>query len=239
MTEKTKAIITLIGVAIAYALFVNVIHFLPMFLLISNDFFAPTSPLFEFCASTSNFMMALSMAIFVFALLKVINTGKKCTNDKFNYDFDKFFYVALALGVLKTSDIFIFSHLSYWETRNIADLIISEMISIVVFSIISELFYRHWTITFLEKHNFQPKTTCIISVIMYYAINNLHLQLPSKLFWGSVLLETLYFIASGIILYQLYSKTRDVRYCIIMQIITASTGAVITAFKSFMLPHVY
>ena len=134
----------------------------------------------------------------------------------------------------------IFSHLPYWDSRNITDLIISELIAIVVFSTITELFYRHWTITFLEKYNFQPRTICITSVIMYYVMNHLlYLISITELNLGGTMWDALFYIASGIILYQLYTKTRDVRYCIIMQMIISATGAIITAFHSFMLPHAY
>lgn len=239
MTEKTKAIIILIAVAIAYYIFVEFIQFVPIYLLSGNGLFDPVSPLYEFRTSINYLMAVLAQAIFIFVLFKVINTNRKCTNGKFNYNIDKFFYIALALGILNISYPMIFSHLPYWDSRNIADLIISELIAIVVFSTISELFYRHWTITFLEKYNFQPRTICITSVIMYYLMTHLYLISIAEPNLGGILLDALFYIASGIILYQLYTKTRDVRYCIIMQMIIAATGAVITAFHSFMLPHAY
>ena len=238
MTEKTKAIIILIAVAIAYYIFVEFIQFVPIYLLSGNGLFDPVSPLYEFRTSINYLMAVLAQAIFIFVLFKVINTNRKCTNGKFNYNIDKFFYIALALGVLKISYTMIFSHLPYWDSRNIADLIISVLISIVVFSTITELFYRHWTITFLEKYNFQPRTICITSVIMYYVMKHLYLLSAIGLNLGSVVFDALFYIISGIILYQLYTKTRDVRYCIIMQMIIAATGTIITVFHSFMLPHI-
>ena len=238
MTEKTKAIIILIAVAIVYNLFIGVIQFVPIYLLSGNGIFDPVSPLYEFRTSINYLMAALAQAIFIFVLFKVINTNKKCTNGKFNYNIDKFFYIALALGVLKISYTMIFSHLPYWDSRNITDLIISELIAIVVFSTITELFYRHWTITFLEKYNFQPRTICITSVIMYYVMKHLYLLSAIELNLGSVVFDALFYVISGIILYQLYTKTRDVRYCIIMQMIIAATGTIITVFHSFMLPHI-
>ena len=240
MTEKTKAIIILIAVAIAFYIFVGVIQAVSLYLLYGNGILGPVSPLNEFFTSINYLFAALAQVIFIIFLFKVIKTGKECTNGKFNYNFDKFFYTAFALGILKISYTMIFSHLPYWDSRNIADLIISVLISIVVFSTITELFYRHWTITFLEKYNFQPRTICITSVIMYYVMNHLlYLISITELNLGSIMWDALFYIASGIILYQLYTKTRDVRYCIIMQMIIAATGAVITAFHSFMLPHAY
>ena len=240
MTEKTKAIIILIAVAIAYNLFFGVIQAVSLYLLYDNGLLGPVSPLNEFYTSINYLFAALAQVIFIFVLFKVIKTGKECTNGKFNYNFDKFFYTAFALGILNISYPMIFSHLPYWDSRNIADLIISELISIIVFSIITELFYRHWTITFLEKYNFQPRTICITSVIMYYVMNHLlYLISITELNLGGIMWDALFYIASGIILYQLYTKTRDVRYCIIMQMIIATTGAIITAFHSFMLPHAY
>ncbi len=238
MTEKTKAIIILIAVAIAFYIFVGVIQFVPIYLLSGNGLFDPVSPLNEFFTSINYLFAALAQVIFIFFLFKVIKTGKDCTNGKFNYKIDKFFYIALALGVLKISYTMIFSHLPYWDSRNITDLIISELIAIVVFSTITELFYRHWTITFLEKYNFQPRTICITSVIMYYVMKHLYLLSAVELNLGSVVFDALFYIISGIILYQLYTKTRDVRYCIIMQMIIAATGTIITVFHSFMLPHI-
>ena len=238
MTEKTKAIIILIAVAIAYYIFVGVIQAIPIYLLSGNGLYDPVFPLYEFRTSINYLMAALAQVIFIFFLFKVIKTGKECTNGKFNYKIDKFFYIALALGVLKISYTMIFSHLPYWDSRNITDLIISELIAIVVFSTITELFYRHWTITFLEKYNFQPRTICITSVIMYYAMKHLYLLSAIELNLGSVVFDALFYIISGIILYQLYTKTRDVRYCIIMQMIIAATGTIITVFHSFMLPHI-
>ena len=238
MTEKTKAIIILIAVAIVYNLFIGVIQFVPIYLLSGNGLYDPVSPLNEFFTSINYLFAALAQVIFIFFLFKVIKTGKECTNGKFNYNFDKFFYTAFALGILKISYTMIFSHLPYWDSRNIADLIISVLISIVVFSTITELFYRHWTITFLEKYNFQPRTICITSVIMYYLMTHLYLISITEPNLGGILLDALFYIASGIILYQLYTKTRDVRYCIIMQMIISTTGALITAFHSFMLPHI-
>ena len=238
MTEKTKAIIILIAVAIAYYIFVGVIQAVPIYLLSGNGLFDPVSPLNEFFTSINYLFAALAQVIFIFFLFKVIKTGKECTNGKFNYKIDKFFYIALALGVLKISYTMIFSHLPYWDSRNITDLIISELIAIVVFSTITELFYRHWTITFLEKYNFQPRTICITSVIMYYAMKHLYLLSAIELNLGSVVFDALFYVISGIILYQLYTKTRDVRYCIIMQMIIAATGTIITVFHSFMLPHI-
>ena len=239
MTEKTKAIIILIAVAIAYNLFFGVIQAVSLYLLYDNGLLGPVSPLNEFITSINYLLSTLAQVIFIFVLLKVIKTGKKCTNGKFNYNIDKFFYTAFALGILNISYPMIFSHLPYWDSRNIADLIISELIAIVVFSTITELFYRHWTITFLEKYNFQPRTICITSVIMYYLMTHLYLISITEPNLGGILLDALFYIASGIILYQLYTKTRDVRYCIIMQMIIAATGALITAFHSFMLPHAY
>ena len=238
MTEKTKAIIILIAVAIAYYIFVGVIQAVPIYLLSGNGLYDPVSPLYEFRTSINYLMAALAQVIFIFFLFKVIKTGKDCTNGKFNYKIDKFFYIALALGVLKISYTMIFSHLPYWDSRNITDLIISELIAIVVFSTITELFYRHWTITFLEKYNFQPRTICITSVIMYYVMKHLYLLSAIELNLGSVVFDALFYVISGIILYQLYTKTRDVRYCIIMQMIIAATGTIITVFHSFMLPHI-
>ncbi len=234
MTEKTKAIIILIAVAIAYNLFFGVIQAVSLYLLYDS----PVSPLNEFYTSINYLFAALAQVIFIFVLFKVIKTGKECTNGKFNYNFDKFFYTAFALGILNISYPMIFSHLPYWDSRNIADLIISELIAIVVFSTISELFYRHWTITFLEKYNFQPRTICITSVIMYYVMKHLYLLSAIELNLGSVVFDALFYVISGIILYQLYTKTRDVRYCIIMQMIIAATGTIITVFHSFMLPHI-
>ena len=239
MTEKTKAIIILIAVAIAYYIFVGVIQAVSLYLLYDNGILGPVSPLNEFYTSINYLFAALAQVIFIFVLFKVIKTGKECTNGKFNYNFDKFFYTAFALGILNISYPMIFSHLPYWDSRNIADLIISELISIVVFSTITELFYRHWIITFLEKYDFQPRTICITSVIMYYLMTHLYLISITEPNLGGILLDALFYIASGIILYQLYTKTRDVRYCIIMQMIIAATGAIITAFHSFMLPHAY
>ena len=238
MTEKTKAIIILIAVAIAYYIFVGVIQAVPIYLLSGNGLYDPVSPLNEFFTSINYLFAALAQVIFIFFLFKVIKTGKDCTNGKFNYKIDKFFYIALALGVLKISYTMIFSHLPYWDSRNITDLIISELIAIVVFSTITELFYRHWTITFLEKYNFQPRTICITSVIMYYVMKHLYLLSAIELNLGSVVFDALFYVISGIILYQLYTKTRDVRYCIIMQMIIAATGTIITVFHSFMLPHI-
>ena len=238
MTEKTKAIIILIAVAIVYNLFIGVIQFVPIYLLSGNGLYDPVSPLNEFFTSINYLFAALAQVIFIFFLFKVIKTGKDCTNGKFNYKIDKFFYIALALGVLKISYTMIFSHLPYWDSRNITDLIISELIAIVVFSTITELFYRHWTITFLEKYNFQPRTICITSVIMYYVMKHLYLLSAIELNLGSVVFDALFYVISGIILYQLYTKTRDVRYCIIMQMIIAATGTIITVFHSFMLPHI-
>ena len=239
MTEKTKAIIILIAVAIAYNLFLGVIQAVSLYLLYDNGLLGPVSPLNEFYTSINYLFAALAQVIFIFFLFKVIKTGKECTNGKFNYNFDKFFYTAFALGILNISYPMIFSHLPYWDSRNIADLIISELIAIVVFSTISELFYRHWTITFLEKYNFQPRTICITSVIMYYLMTHLYLISITELNLGGIMVDALFYIASGIILYQLYTKTRDVRYCIIMQMIISAIGALITAFHSFMLPHAY
>ena len=238
MTEKTKAIIILIAVAIVYNLFIGVIQFVPIYLLSGNGLYDPVSPLNEFFTSINYLFAALAQVIFIFFLFKVIKTGKECTNGKFNYNFDKFFYTAFALGILKISYTMIFSHLPYWDSRNIADYVISELISIIVFSIITELFYRHWTITFLEKYDFQPRTICITSVIMYYVMKHLYLLSAIELNLGGIMWDALFYIASGIILYQLYTKTRDVRYCIIMQMIISTTGALITAFHSFMLPHI-
>lgn len=236
MTEKTKAIIILIAVAIVYNLFIGVIQFVPIYL--RQQLFDPVSPLYEFRTSINYLFAALAQVIFIFFLFKVIKTGKDCTNGKFNYKIDKFFYIALALGILKISYTMIFSHLPYWDSRNIADYVISELISIIVFSIITELFYRHWTITFLEKYDFQPRTICITSVIMYYVMKHLYLLSAIELNLGGIMWDALFYIASGIILYQLYTKTRDVRYCIIMQMIIAATGTIITVFHSFMLPHI-
>ena len=238
MTEKKKAIIILIAVAIAYYIFVGVIQAVSLYLLYDNGILGPVSPSNDFHLSTSYLISAFAQALFVYVLFNVIKTGKECTNGKFNYKIDKFFYIALALGVLKISYTMIFSHLPYWDSRNITDLIISELIAIVVFSTITELLYRHWTITFLEKYNFQPRTICITSVIMYYAMKHLYLLSAIELNLGSVVFDALFYIISGIILYQLYTKTRDVRYCIIMQMIIAATGTIITVFHSFMLPHI-
>ena len=241
MTEKTKAIIILIAVAIAFYIFVSLVCYVPTYYLLANtDIFFPSSPLNEFYTSISYLLSALAQVIFILVLFKVINTNKECMNGKFNYNIDKFFYIALALGILKISHVLIFSHLHYLDSHNIADYVISELISIIVFSIITELFYRHWTITFLEKYNFQPRTICITSVIMYYVMNHLlYLISVTELNLGGIMWDALFYIASGIILYQLYTKTRDVRYCIIMQMIIAATGTIITVFHSFMLPHAY
>ena len=239
MTEKAKAIIILIAVAIAFYIFVGVIQAVPIYLLSGNGLFDPVSPLYEFRTSINYLFAALAQLIFIFFLFKVIKTGKECTNGKFNYNIDKFFYIALALGILKISHVLVFSDVHYLDSHNIADYVISELISIIVFSIITELFYRHWTITFLEKYNFQPRTICITSVIMYYVMNHLlYLISITELNLGGIMWDALFYIASGIILYQLYTKTRDVRYCIIMQMIIAATGTIITVFHSFMLPHI-
>ncbi len=240
MTEKTKAIIILIAVAIAYYIFIAIIQSVPLYLLYGIGLLDSASPLNEFITSINYLLSTLAQVIFIFVLLKVIKTGKKCTNGKFNYNIDKFFYTAFALGILNISYPMIFSHLPYWDSRNIADIIISVLIRIIVLSTITELFYRHWTITFLEKYNFQPRTICITSVIMYYVMNHLlYLISITELNLGGIMWDALFYIASGIILYQLYTKTRDVRYCIIMQMIISTTGALITAFHSFMLPHAY
>ena len=234
MTEKTKAIIILIAVAIAYYIFIAIIQSVPLYLLYGIGLLDSASPLNEFITSINYLLSTLAQVIFIFVLFKVIKTGKECTNGKFNYNFDKFFYTAFALGILNISYPMIFSHLPYWDSRNITDLIISELIAIVVFSTITD-----WTITFLEKYNFQPRTICITSVIMYYLMTHLYLISITEPNLGGIMVDALFYIASGIILYQLYTKTRDVRYCIIMQMIIAATGAVITAFHSFMLPHAY
>ena len=239
MTEKTKAIIILIAVAIAYYIFVEFIQFVPYYLLYGKGPFDPVSPSNDFHLSTSYLISAFAQALFVYVLFNVINTNRKCTNGKFNYNIDKFFYIALALGILKISHVLVFSDVHYLDSHNIADYVISELISIIVFSIITELFYRHWTITFLEKYNFQPRTICITSVIMYYIMNHIYLISITEPNLGGIMVDALFYIASGIILYQLYTKTRDVRYCIIMQMIISATGAIITAFHSFMLPHAY
>ena len=200
MTEKTKAIIILIAVAIAYYIFVGVIQAVSLYLLYDNGILGPVSPLNEFYTSINYLFAALAQVIFIFVLFKVIKTGKECTNGKFNYKIDKFFYIALALGVLKISYTMIFSHLPYWDSRNIADLIISVLISIVVFSTITELFYRHWTITFLEKYNFQPRTICITSVIMYYVMNHIYLISIIEPNLGGIMWDALFYVISGIIL---------------------------------------
>lgn len=238
MTEKTKAIIILIAVAIAYYIFVEFIQFVPYYLLYGKGPFDSVSPSNDFHLSTSYLISAFAQALFVYVLFNVIKTGKDCTNGKFNYKIDKFFYIALALGILKISHVLVFSDVHYLDSHNIADYVISELISIIVFSIITELFYRHWTITFLEKYDFQPRTICITSVIMYYVMKHLYLLSAIELNLGSVVFDALFYIISGIILYQLYTKTRDVRYCIIMQMIIAATGTIITVFHSFMLPHI-
>lgn len=238
MTEKTKAIIILIAVAIAYYIFVEFIQFVPYYLLYGKGPFDSVSPSNDFHLSTSYLISAFAQALFVYVLFNVIKTGKDCTNGKFNYKIDKFFYIALALGILKISHVLVFSDVHYLDSHNIADYVISELISIIVFSIITELFYRHWTITFLEKYDFQPRTICITSVIMYYVMKHLYLLSAIGLNLGSVVFDALFYIISGIILYQLYTKTRDVRYCIIMQMIIAATGTIITVFHSFMLPHI-
>ena len=239
MTEKTKAIIILIAVAIAFYIFVSLVCYVPTYYLLANtDIFFPSSPLNEFYTSISYLLSALAQVIFILVLFKVINTNKECMNGKFNYNIDKFFYIALALGILKISHVLVFSDVHYLDSHNIADYVISELISIIVFSIITELFYRHWTITFLEKYDFQPRTICITSVIMYYVMKHLYLLSAIELNLGSVVFDALFYVISGIILYQLYTKTRDVRYCIIMQMIIAATGTIITVFHSFMLPHI-
>ena len=223
---------------ISLYIFVGVIQAVSLYLLYGNGILGTVSPLNEFFTSINYLFAALAQVIFIFFLFKVIKTGKECTNGKFNYNIDKFFYIALALGILKISHVLVFSDVHYLDSHNIADYVISELISIIVFSIITELFYRHWTITFLEKYDFQPRTICITSVIMYYVMKHLYLLSAIELNLGSVVFDALFYIISGIILYQLYTKTRDVRYCIIMQMIIAATGTIITVFHSFMLPHI-
>ena len=51
MTEKTKAIIILIAVAIAYYIFVGVIQAVSLYLLYGNGILDPVSPLNEFFTS--------------------------------------------------------------------------------------------------------------------------------------------------------------------------------------------
>ena len=99
MTEKTKAIIILIAVAIAYYIFVEFIQFVPYYLLYGKGPFDPVSPSNDFHLSTSYLISAFAKALFVYVLFNVIKTGKDCTNGKFNYKIDKFFYIALALGL--------------------------------------------------------------------------------------------------------------------------------------------
>ena len=115
---------------------------------------------------------------------------------------------SVLLGIVLFSNTVLFGHLLNHpvghEDFNVTKFLLDMLSSVFLIAFAEELFCRKMVITYMERSGFSTITIVLFSALLFYS-NHVNWFL-----WDFHRIDT---FIDGIMLYFLYTKTRDIRYC--------------------------
>lgn len=111
---------------------------------------------------------------------------------------------------------FLLNHPVKHDDFNVTKFLLDLLSSVFLIAFAEELFNRKMVITYMERSGFSTITIVLFSSLLFY-LNHVN--------WFLLDFHRIDTFITGIVLYFLYTKTRDIRYCMIVHaIINLSTS---------------
>ena len=118
---------------------------------------------------------------------------------------------SVLLGIVMFSNTILFGHLLNHpvghEDFNITRFLLNLLSSVFLIAFAEELFNRKMVITYMKRSGFSTITIVLFSSLLFY-LNHVN--------WFLLDFHRIDTLIAGIVLYFLYTKTHDIRYCMIV-----------------------
>lgn len=214
--KKIKSILTLIGVFLVYWWGVS----------FTTGFLYPVFSSFVLSAFATKLIFSFPFLYVIFRKSKIAFIGEETVNEKTCP-----WWVLLGLGLAFTLIARIyyyffnpypadFENITYHGLEAIC-----MFISSVLFTpIIEELFFRKWMVTYLERKDVKPIYILLITSFLFFIV---HTNAQYMYFRFDTLL-------SGAILYYIYTRYRNIKYCISVHMIWNMAVALISTTNQYM-----
>lgn len=166
-----------------------------------------------------SFVLSGFVAVVVFSIpflyLLYKKTGINFTDHKTPDESTRFpLWRLLCIGILLAAITQIYVYLfPSFEKENVnltkKDITFSAMSNLLAAPIAEELFGRKWAVSYLEKANVKPVYILVITSFLFFIVHTSYMPLYFRF-------DTL---LSGAVLYYIYIRYHDVRYCIFIHFI--------------------
>lgn len=217
MAAKIKSILVLIGVFLIYWFGMS----------FTTGFLYHVFSSFVLSVFAAELIFSFPFLYVIFRKSKIALIGEETVNEKTCP-----WWVLLGLGLAIALMARIYYHLfspysagSENITYHGLEGICMFMSSALILPIIEELFYRKWMITYLERKDVKPIYILLITSFLFFII---HTNTQYMYFRFDTLL-------SGAILYYIYTRYRNIKYCISVHIICNMAVNLISIANQHML----
>ena len=217
MTTKIKSILVLIGVFLIYWFGMS----------FTTGFLYNVFSSFVLSVFAAELIFSFPFLYVIFRKSKIALIGEETVNEK-TCPWWGLLGLGLAIALMARIYYHLFSPYSAGSeniTYHGLEGICMFMSSALILPIIEELFYRKWMITYLERKAFKSIYILLITSFLFFII---HTNTQYMYFRFDTLL-------SGAILYYIYTRYRNIKYCISVHIICNMVVNLISIANQHML----
>ena len=217
MTTKIKSILVLIGVFLIYWFGMS----------FTTGFLYNVFSSFVLSVFAAELIFSFPFLYVIFRKSKIALIGEETVNEK-TCPWWGLLGLGLAIALIARIYYHLFSPYSAGSeniTYHGLEGICMFMSSALILPIIEELFYRKWMITYLERKAFKSIYILLITSFLFFII---HTNTQYMYFRFDTLL-------SGAILYYIYTRYRNIKYCISVHIICNMVVNLISIANQHML----
>lgn len=216
MTTKIKSILVLIGVFLIYWFGMS----------FTTGFLYNVFSSFVLSVFAAELIFSFPFLYVMFRKSKIALIGEETVNEK-TCPWWSLLGLGLAIALMARIYYHLFSPYSAGSeniTYHGLEGICMFMSSALILPIIEELFYRKWMITYLERKAFKSIYILLITSFLFFFI---HTNTQYMYFRFDTLL-------SGAILYYIYTRYRNIKYCISVHIISNMVVNLISIANQYM-----
>lgn len=216
MTTKIKSILVLIGVFLIYWFGMS----------FTTGFLYNVFSSFVLSVFAAELIFSFPFLYVIFRKSKIALIGEETVNEK-TCPWWGLLGLGLAIALMARIYYHLFSPYSAGSeniTYHGLEGICMFMSSALILPIIEELFYRKWMITYLERKAFKSIYILLITSFLFFII---HTNTQYMYFRFDTLL-------SGAILYYIYTRYRNIKYCISVHIICNMVVNLISIANQYM-----
>ena len=216
MTTKIKSILVLIGVFLIYWFGMS----------FTTGFLYNVFSSFVLSVFAAELIFSFPFLYVIFRKSKIALIGEETVNEK-TCPWWGLLGLGLAIALMARIYYHLFSPYSAGSeniTYHGLEGICMFMSSALILPIIEELFYRKWMITYLERKAFKSIYILLITSFLFFII---HTNTQYMYFRFDTLL-------SGAILYYIYTRYRNIKYCISVHIVCNMAVNLISIANQYM-----